>query len=274
MRVAEWLGVGLQNRNDVGSTPTAHSMIGKVTQVGRAALPVAAHAAARLGFPDLHGEYVLPNLDIDMSNDVIVLWVVGTSNHKIHPTFGMLARLQWPDATIHVVDYMASWQFSKSKPNGDENFRATLDYIRKRLRKGQKVYVAGESQGAWIISDVMAEKKYADLITKAVLFGHPGPADTHFPPGGKVMEINHPADITSYPIDVDKHEMVKNVEGITHGDLTTIPYWLGIGFKHPDAVVRFAVQMIGKLPVLKDILTDPHDYRKDMYLAVLWLAHE
>lgn len=248
-------------------------MISKVATIGiKAAIPLSSAVTTKLGMPDLAGVPRTPNYNIDLTKDVIVLWVPGTSNHAIPDTFSSLVNQQFSSVSIHLVDYMASWSFSKSLPNGEYNLTAVLDYLSKHLRKGQRLMLAGESQGAWVISDVLSDSKYKSLVDKVVLLGHPGVSERHFTNDSKVLEINHPQDVTTIPVNVDKKELAEHVERIVHCDVTALPYILKVGLLHPNMLVSLGIMGLSKVPIVGDSLPKLHDYNKDMLLAVLWLA--
>lgn len=238
----------------------------------KVAIPVASSVMAKAGMPELIGTLRPPTFKVDLSKDVIVLWVPGTSNHSIPDSFKKLIESQFPSVSLALVDYMASWSFSISRPNGVSNLKAMLDYLSEHMKKGQKLLVAGESQGAWVISDVIKGSKYKNMIDKVVLLGHPTTADSHFFNDQKVLEINHPQDVTTIPVNVNKEVLAEKVEDIIHLDLSAVPYLLKVGLSHPNVLLWLGVLGASKVPVLGDALPKFHDYNKDMLLAVLWLA--
>jgi len=250
-------------------------VVGRVARLGFNGIvrPVASHALRMTGLPEIYGTPKPPNFGIDLTKDVIILWVPGTSNHSIPASLLNLAQTRFSSVDIHLVNYMASWKFSESVPNGTGNLRAVLDYLRKHLRKGQKILLAGESQGAWVISNVLKEQQYYGMIDKAVLLGHPGVAEAHFPSDGKILELNNFDDVSTKDIEWNKKEEVaRNVEKAMQLDISSLPFWLSFGVTHPEMLLWLGVLGVSKLPVVGGVIKPPHDYQKDMLLAILWLS--
>jgi len=211
---------------------------------------------------------------IDFSKDHIVIWVPGTNDKFIPSELRSRINLAFPNSTIVMLDYTATWNFSISIPHGIFSLAATLDYINKRKKPGTKVYVVGNSQGALITGEVLSRPEYADIVSKSVLLGHPGISEHHYhDTTKKVVEINHPKDFTTTELDgVDKAEMVKAVDSLMTGDMLKALYLLKVGVKHPLTAAWVAISSLRLLPVpiLRD-LPAHHDYSVDYSEAVEYL---
>lgn len=210
---------------------------------------------------------------IDMSKDTIVIWVPGTSNHDIHPRFKYHADLYWgSNASLVLTRYMASWHLSHSIPDGFQNLKAIVDYVIKRKRPGQRIVLAGESQGALIIGELMARPDYYRLIDKAVLLGHPGLSEVHYDNDKKVLEINNPADPATFQWPAPAVDIISNVDKfMTKGDLGTIPFFLRTAIAAPLLVADLVSSQVIRLPILREHIPHPHNYSSRMEEAVLWL---
>jgi len=210
---------------------------------------------------------------IDLSKRDIVLWVPGTSQHGVPDKLkDMVAKLM-PDSTIVVVEYAATTRFASSRAEGMRNLVSILSVIKKRMRKGQRLFVAGESQGAWVVSDILANHKYYEMISGAVLLGHPGIAANHFKDDPKVLEINHTDDIVTMA-DQGDMELAHNVERFLHGDLLTAPYFVKYAISHPHIAAWLALLGISRIPYIGNLVPMFHDYSNDYLLATLWLADD
>lgn len=130
--------------------------------------------------------------------------------------------------------------------------------------------LAGESQGAWVISEVLKDKKYYQKIDRAVLLGHPAVADTHFYNDKKILEINDPKDISAYNFKTNKKELVSSVEKLAKADLTSLPFLFKFVIQNPVSVPLLGALALAQVPVIGHIF-NRHDYTDEMHLAALWL---
>lgn len=142
--------------------------------------------------------------EIDWSLPTIVLWMPGTSERGVAEDVAtVLDGKRRPRAVA--VPYQATWRLADSVPDGEATLRAVLERVRARLRPGQKVVLLGQSQGAWIISSVLLEPKYARIVHRVGLVAHPSLApahghDTTVPTarlGRKVREFNADSDVVT-----------------------------------------------------------------------------
>lgn len=213
---------------------------------------------------------------VDMSKDIIVIWVPGTSNHDIHPRFKMHAELHWGDrAELVLSDYAASWNFSASIPDGFRHLKSIVDHVLKNKRPDQKILLAGESQGALIIGELLARPEYYNAITKAVLIGHPGISEKHYEAGDdKVLEINNPTDPATFEWPVGAVEVLVNIDKLfTKKDMGTIPFFLKTAVSAPLFAANLVATQLNRLPIIREYFPHPHNYTTRMYEAILWLDH-
>jgi len=215
-----------------------------------------------------------PLPEIDMSRDVIVIWVPGTSNHNIHPRFERDATLFWGDrASLVLAQYQADWRLSSSIPDGFRELKNIVDYVLKHRRKGQRVVLAGESQGALIIGELMARPEYYAAIDKAVLMGHPGISEKHYDNDPKVLEINNPADPATFQWPGDAVEIIRNVDKFFKKDMSSIPFFIKTIASAPFLAAHLVGSQLNSIPLFKEHFPHPHNYSSRMPEAVLWLAH-
>ena len=209
---------------------------------------------------------------VDMTKEVIVIWVPGTNNHRVHPHFAAQAKLRWGNrASVVLSDYEAKWTFTTSIPDGYRMLKHIVDYVLKHRRPGQRIVLAGESQGALIIGELMARKEYYKAIDKAVLLGHPGISERHYDSDKKVLEINNPSDPATFKWPGEAVEIFKNLDKFFRKDLTTVPFFLKTAVNAPIQAARLLFTSFGSIPFLSDILPHPHTYSGRMEEAVLWL---
>lgn len=191
---------------------------------------------------------------IDFSKDTIVIWVPGTNDRHIPQHFITHINKTFKNNTIVLADYLASWNFSESIPHGIFTLSAIFDYIKKNKKKSTKILVAGQSQGALIVGELLAKKDYFDLVDRAVLFSHPGVSKHHYEGISKVAEFNNKYDFTTFEWgDADKDKIIKAVDSLMTGDLTKSLYLLKVGLSNPLNTAWLGISSLRLLPVFKGI---------------------
>ena len=204
----------------------------------------------------------IPN--IDFSKDYIILWVPGTNDHLVPPKFIESIRQMFGDtASLDLCDYMATWRLQTSIANGQATLMQTLDYVKAHKKKSTKIFLAGLSQGSIIISDILANPKYAGLITRSVLVGHPGVADHHFDYTDNVREINNPLDFATFDWGGDRQRTIQNVDMFFRGDVFAGVRLLALALHHPLDALWVAALNLHRVPFLglpSPLQDDPHNY--------------
>lgn len=210
--------------------------------------------------------------DIDWSSPVITIWVPGTSEYWIKQRFLDELHAVAPGAHVSMVPYEATWRFSTSVPDGVAVLQAVLDEIARRKPR-RPVLLAGESQGAWVISQVLTRPKYAKLATRTSLWGHPAAAPQTFGRAGSVREVNHPGDIVTLDLGDDAREVMAAVEQLSRKHYATALAKLsGYVVQNPKLLVQllkfwsFAVPMPGRKPT-----DNAHDYDDDVATGIGFL---
>jgi hypothetical protein len=105
-----------------------------------------------------------------------------------------LVKLEYPAAAHGMADSVAL---------GKETLRLVLEEIQRRDPSGTKYHVAlqGESQGAWVINDVLAEQPFRSTVDRVGLYGLPADAthDGALKHDERVRITNHPLDPIAWP---------------------------------------------------------------------------
>ncbi|MCZ4496176.1 MAG: Cutinase, partial [Thermoleophilia bacterium] len=151
------------------------------------------------GTPDL--EFARANAEraldeLDFSKRDLVVWVPGTGGRGMDEGWERAVAGQLDGEQSHVfMDYPASWFMPDSAATGMETLKLVLAGIAER-GGDHRVLLAGQSQGAWVIGDVLAHPELRAVVDRAVLFGHPGVASADYADrrDPKVMEVNDDAD--------------------------------------------------------------------------------
>src|SRR5690606_29230316 len=130
---------------------------------------------------------------IDFSKRDIGLWGPGTDSLEVRPSFPAA-----PDAadtrtvSLTHLTYEASWNRRRSVPTPAASSQLALEE-RKRRGGNHRVLLAGESQGAWIIGEAMADPHVGSVVDRAALLGHPWLAAHQYADSqdSRVKVVNH-----------------------------------------------------------------------------------
>ncbi len=206
--------------------------------------------------------------DIDWSAPAIVIWIPGTSEYWIKQRFLDELGAKVRGAHVTMVPYESTWRFSTSVPDGESVLRGVLEEIRRRA-PGRPVLLAGESQGAWIISRVLTDPELAKVVTRAAIWGHPAAAPQQFGRPGQVREVNAPGDIVTVELGERPAEVLAGVEQLSkkhfgRGLATLAAY----AVQRPDMLVRLLRFWSFALPIVGKGRRNEHDYDDDVVNGV------
>lgn len=220
---------------------------------------------------------------LDFTKPMIVLYVSGTAN----PTKGEIPQINanftnafyrvWRDgkASLGLMRYESSWNVRPSMATGVETLRYVLRGIAAR-GGGHRVLIAGESQGAWVISEALKDPVVKRIITRAAIWGHPSVAATHFHDGTdpKVREVNHRWDHVSMPITGNRRQAIDAQIALeTKLEPGNLPLIGSALLDNPVAGVLSLVSVVrGMLPrPLRGFIPEPHNYEEDFVAGATWL---
>jgi len=211
---------------------------------------------------------------IDFSKRDIVIWAPGTSNHGTHPAFEAAIKDSYRDGAASQValEYEATWHLRRSLPTGIATMRLVLEGIRAR-GGDHRVLLSGESQGAWIIGEVLADPAVSSVVDRAILVGHPWLAKHQYDQGqdSRVRVINHDGDQVALPVRGDATVGLDAMIAIRTLDLSRLGDVVKALAANPDHAVKLLANIAYSLPGLKKLLTNPHVYDGDMARAVEYL---
>jgi hypothetical protein len=178
---------------------------------------------------------------LDWTQDLVVIWLPGTSEHDIAPDVAESFRRKHL-TNVAYVPYQATWRLAESVRDGEAALRAVLDLVRARKRPGQRVVLLGQSQGAWVISSVLRDPAYAAVIDKVGLVAHPALApahahDTTLPSprlGAKVREFNSESDVVTRDLGASGPAALSIVNAFAHLEIgAALKGALGIAVRDP-----------------------------------------
>jgi hypothetical protein len=181
---------------------------------------------------------------LDWSQDLVVIWMPGTSEHDIAPDVAeSFSRKHLKN--VAYVPYQATWRLAESVPDGEAALRAVLDLVRTRRRPGQRVVLLGQSQGAWVISSVLRDPAYAAVVDKVGLVAHPAlaPAHAHATTvpsprlDAKVHEFNSQTDVVTKDLGRSGPAALDIVNAFAHLEIGhALKGALGIAFRDPGVL--------------------------------------
>lgn len=220
---------------------------------------------------------------IDFSRRDIVIWVPGTDATSVHHDFAQAMRYQFDaesPALVH-MQYEASWSLRRSVPTGLATMKLVLEGIRQRLaQRGDaaqhRVLLAGESQGAWIIGEAIADPKVGPVVSRVALMGHPWLAAHHYDRGQdpRVREINHLSDQIAMKVSGDPGVGLDAMIAVRTGVLfqgNNLMTLMKAVLANPIHGVLLLQNQLREIPVLRPILHDPHKYSVEMPRLVNFL---
>jgi hypothetical protein len=213
---------------------------------------------------------------IDFSKRDIVIWAPGTSNDGPHPGFEAAVRDSYRGVGSNLVAlrYEATWHLRRSLPTGIATMRLVLEGITAR-GGDHRVLLSGESQGAWIIGEVMADPAVSSVVDRAVLLGHPWLAAHQYDRGqdARVRVINNQGDQVTLPV---KGSIAAGLDAMIAirtlklNELGTVVKALARNANHGVLLLK---SLVFAVPGLKSLLKNPHDYGGEMTRAVEFLRH-
>lgn len=218
-----------------------------------------------------HDAQILLN-SIDWSQPDLVIWVPGTGSHSLDPAFEAAVRASWGQGGVSLnrLEYEASWNLRTSVATGVATLRIVLAEIARR-GGSQRVLLAGQEQGAWVIGEVLADPKMRELVSRAVLFGHPSLAATHHHGSdGKVLEVNDAYDRLTQPVRGDATAALDRLIAAYRGTFADAARGAAAVLREPGLLAGWLqTKLAGSL--LGDYLRNPSDYRLRMTDAVEFL---
>lgn len=201
-----------------------------------------------------------------MRVDPIILWVPGTSNHSINPAFANALPLSIDPI---LVKYEASWDLIESIPDGISSLRKIITSLHAKYPT-RPIRIAGESQGALVISSLLMDGRYSKLVDRAVLLGNPGVAPMHFGPNSKYLEIDHMFDPVTFRW-TDSTGLIPVVDRFMNGDLSSLKELAAIAVGNPAKTAIMGCFILRNIPIFRCLVPDTHNYSRDMPEAAEWL---
>jgi hypothetical protein len=212
---------------------------------------------------------------IDFSKHDIVIWVPGTDNHTIHPAFEAAVNDSWSEGgeSLSKLEYDATWDMRPSTATGLATLKLVLAGIAAH-GGNHNVMLAGESQGAWVIGEAMADPMLRKVVSRAVLMGHPWLAAHHYDDGHDpgIVEIDNPGDEVCAPVKGDLSNAMAAMCDIHQLKLWRLDQIGKALIQNPAHIPMLAWWMIRSI-IPGHPFKDPHNYSDHMAAAVEFLRY-
>jgi hypothetical protein len=212
---------------------------------------------------------------IDWSQPLVVIWIPGTGGVDIPEH--VAARLRAAGGPIaHGMSYQATWRLRESVPDGEATLRAFLEIVATRKRRGQRVVLLGESQGAWIISSILRDPRFAKLVDRASLVAHPALAPAHVHEststpdrlGGTIKEFNGATDVVTREVGKSHDTVLDVVDSFARLDVgRALKGAFGILFTNPGLLQA----LVASQSFRAKGVDNPHSSSDLMADAVAWI---
>lgn len=209
--------------------------------------------------------------ELDLTRQVIVLWLPGTNRSGIPVTFSAPAHAAWGAyLSLAELRYPASLDVRRGVATGI----ATLEIVLAAIAASGRhiVHVAGESQGSWVITEVLSNPRMRRIVDRAALLSNPWPASHHYVDGHdpRVLELDRRVDLVARRINGNVNDALEAAEGVLRFDLRAIPKLLKVAWNNPGSALLLASTGLRLLtPGGRD--RDPHNYEDMMPGAVRFL---
>ena len=230
-------------------------------------LPAADPARARL-----EADATYRRLDHDA--DDLVIWVPGTMRMSTPGDFRAGVRqAMGADTAVVNMPARSDYQIPQGVADTSEALRLLLTRLDSERRPGQRILLAGESQGAWAMGVALADPKLSSIVDRAVVWGNPGVSQHQFDGAGDghVLELSDEMDVIGRSLEGDA-PMVLDGLGDTFDGHWTQAWRLPADFINNPFEAGLLARTGLRLLTPGGYERDPHNYHEFMGSAARFLA--
>lgn len=211
---------------------------------------------------------------LDRTKQDLVLWLPGTYMPGAPKAFrdALTERL---GSNVSLASFPTHNDYYVQR--GAVDSAAALDLVvgdlARTRRPGQRILLAGDSQGAWSIGEAMQHPQVAAAVDRAVLTGNPGVSAHQYDDASdpKVRELFNEGDTVAADYRGDASLMVNAAERFLQGEPAQVLRMVPAVVNNPAAAVR-AVSSAVSIRFFDGYEHDPHNYDPRAGEAVGWLA--
>lgn len=212
---------------------------------------------------------------IDRSADDIVIWVPGTMRNRIPGAFSGGVEAAFGDRRVSLVKLPThpDYQVTQGVADSAAAVRAIVGELAADRRPGQRILLAGESQGAWSIGVALEDPAVRSAVDRAVLWGNPGLQEHQFDGAGdgRVLELTDEQDVVGRHVNGDPVLVTDALMAVMDGDWTDAWRWPAIAVNNPHSASLMARSGL-RLLTPGGYDRDPHNHREFMGAAARFLA--
>lgn len=212
---------------------------------------------------------------IDWSKDDIVLWVPGTDGTDFMEKFREGFEKAWMGQSMTAVsmNYHGTWKLDTSEPTGEATLRLVLAGIAAHGGH-HRLLLAGLSQGAWMIGDVLADPAMRRVVTRAAIFGHPQVSLHHYDDGHDpaIREYDHPKDIIAMAIHGPRVQAIDAMQALYTGNIVpNLGVIVAAVAASPQVGLTAIANMLRDRHLLPKAKIDWHNYDDEYVQGAQWL---
>lgn len=211
--------------------------------------------------------------EVPADAEELVLWAPGTLRRNIPEQFeDAVAQRFGDDVSLTKLPTPPGYDQRQNAANGAAALRIVLDELAARPGGGPRVYLSGESNGAWSVGEVLADPEYRPRVERAVTWGMPGAAEHTFPTGTDpdVFQIRDEYDMVPRSVGGDQDALLEAMYGVFDGRPWEAVHLTGFLLNNPwDASLLARTGVRQLLPGGYD--RDPHNYREHLANAAALL---
>jgi hypothetical protein len=262
-----------------GAAATAGLVVGKVG-AHAAGIDPARGVVTDDQLPEPDAERVRFEVDqtwdaIDRSAQDIVVWAPGTMRGYVPTAFADGVETAFGDRDVSLVKLPThpNYQVVQGAADSAEALRQLVKRLDAERRPGQRILLAGESQGAWALDIALTDPAVRDAVDRAVVWGNPGlqPHQHDGAGDGKVLELTDELDVVGRPVSGDAGMVVDALTRVMDGDASQAWRWPAIAVNNAHSsslLLRSGLRLM--TPGGFD--RDPHNHREFMGAAARFLA--
>ena len=265
------------------------ALVGGAAALGLVAGKAVAHIAGIRPDSALHADTSLPPVnaaqatteyeqtlaDIDRTADDIVVWVPGTMRKRIPSYFtaGVRDAFRGRDVSLVKLPTHPDYQIAQGVADSAEAVRQLVRQLDEQRRPGQRILLAGESQGAWAMGVALEDPDVRDAVDRAVVWGNPGlqPHQYDGAGDGKVLELTDELDVVGRHVNGDSQLVLDAMSNFMDGDLTQAWRLPAIAVNNPHSTSLLLRSGL-RIQTPGGFERDPHNHREFMGAAARFLS--
>jgi hypothetical protein len=212
---------------------------------------------------------------IDRTADDIVIWVPGTMRNRIPGAFADGVQQAFDGRSVSLVKLPThpDYQITQGVADSAEAVRLLVRELDGTRRPGQRILLAGESQGAWSIGVALEDPTVREAVDRVALWGNPGLQPHQFDGAGDgtVLELTDDQDVVGRPVSGDPVLITDALIHVMEGDLWHAWRLPAIAVANPHST-SLLLRSAARLQTPDGFGRDPHNHREFMGAAARFLA--